>query len=36
MQDNTMTLVGNLTDEPEVRFTSTGTVVANFTMGLSE
>jgi single-strand DNA-binding protein len=22
MQDNTMTLVGNLTDEPEVRFTS--------------
>jgi single-strand DNA-binding protein len=32
MQDNTMTLVGNLTDEPEVRFTSTGTAVANFTI----
>jgi single-strand DNA-binding protein len=32
MQDNTMTLVGNLTDEPEMRFTSTGTAVANFTI----
>jgi single-strand DNA-binding protein len=32
MQDNTVTLVGNLTDEPEVRFTSTGTAVANFTI----
>jgi single-strand DNA-binding protein len=32
MQDNTMTLIGNLTDEPEVRFTSTGTAVANFTI----
>jgi single-strand DNA-binding protein len=32
MQDNTMTLVGNLTDEPEARFTSTGTAVANFTI----
>ena len=32
MQDNTMTLVGNLTEEPEVRFTSTGTAVANFTI----
>jgi single-strand DNA-binding protein len=32
MQDNTMTLVGNLTDDPEVRFTSTGTAVANFTI----
>jgi single-strand DNA-binding protein len=32
MQDNTMTVVGNLTDEPEVRFTSTGTAVANFTI----
>ena len=27
-----MTLVGNLTDEPEARFTSTGTAVANFTI----
>jgi single-strand DNA-binding protein len=32
MQDNTMTLVGNLTDEPEMRFTSAGTAVANFTI----
>jgi single-strand DNA-binding protein len=35
MQDNTMTLVGNLTDEPEVRFTSTGTALANFTIASS-
>jgi single-strand DNA-binding protein len=35
MQDNTMTLVGNLTDDPEVRFTSTGTAVANFTIASS-
>ncbi len=32
MQDNTMILVGNLTDDPEVRFTATGTAVANFTI----
>ena len=32
MQDNPMTLVGNLTDEPEVRFTASGTAVANFTI----
>jgi single-strand DNA-binding protein len=32
MQDNTMTLIGNLTDEPEMRFTSTGIAVANFTI----
>jgi single-strand DNA-binding protein len=32
MQDNTVTLVGNLTDQPEVRFTSMGTAVANFTI----
>ncbi|MGH8359255.1 MAG: single-stranded DNA-binding protein [Pseudomonas sp.] len=35
MQDNTLTLVGNLTDDPEVRFTSTGTAVANFTIASS-
>jgi single-strand DNA-binding protein len=35
MQDNTMTLVGNLADDPEVRFTSTGTAVANFTIASS-
>ncbi len=32
MQDNTVTLTGNLTDEPEVRFTGSGTAVANFTI----
>lgn len=32
MYDNTMTLVGNLTGDPELRYTSTGTAVANFTV----
>jgi single-strand DNA-binding protein len=32
MQDNTMTLVGNLTDVPEIRFTSSGIAVVNFTI----
>lgn len=32
MQENTVTLTGNLTDEPEVRFTASGTAVANFTI----
>jgi single-strand DNA-binding protein len=32
MQDNTVTVTGNLTDEPEVRFTASGTAVANFTI----
>lgn len=32
MQDNTMILTGNLTDDPEVRFTSNGTAVTNFTI----
>jgi len=35
MQDNTVTLIGNLTDDPEVRFTSNGTAVANFTIASS-
>jgi len=32
MQDNIVTLAGNLTDDPEVRFTPSGTAVANFTI----
>ena len=32
MYDNAMTLVGNLTGDPELRYTSTGTAVANFTV----
>jgi single-strand DNA-binding protein len=30
--DTTMTIIGNLTNDPEVRFTSTGVAVANFTV----
>lgn len=30
--DTTMTIVGNLTDDPELRFTATGTAVAAFTI----
>ncbi len=29
--DNVVTLVGNITDEPELRFTPGGAAVANFT-----
>ena len=32
MNETTVTLVGNLTADPELRFTSTGTAVANFTV----
>ena len=35
MMDNTMTVVGNLTTDPEVRFTGSGTAVANFTIASS-
>ncbi len=35
MIDNTMTVVGNLTTDPEVRFTANGTAVANFTIASS-
>lgn len=35
MIDNTMTVVGNLTTDPEVRFTASGTAVANFTIASS-
>src|SRR5213080_4610477 len=30
--DTTLTLVGNLTDDPELRFTPSGAAVANFTV----
>lgn len=32
MNETTVTLIGNLTADPELRFTSTGTAVANFTV----
>ncbi|MCA1835199.1 MAG: single-stranded DNA-binding protein [Actinobacteria bacterium] len=32
MNETTVTLVGNLTADPELRFTSSGTAVANFTV----
>jgi len=32
MADNTVTLVGNLTRDPELRFTPSGAAVANFTV----
>jgi single-strand DNA-binding protein len=35
MIDNTVTVAGNLTTDPELRFTSTGTAVANFTVASS-
>src|SRR3990170_3978063 len=30
--DNTVTLIGNITDDPELRFTPSGAAVANFTV----
>jgi single-strand DNA-binding protein len=35
MPDTTTTIVGNLTDEPEVRFTQSGAAVANFTVAVT-
>ncbi len=35
MADNTVTLVGNITDDPELRFTPSGTAVANFTVAVN-
>ena len=35
MADNTITLVGNITDDPELRFTPTGRPVANFTVAVN-
>ena len=32
MSENTITIVGNLTDDPELRFTPSGDAVANFTI----
>lgn len=33
--DNTVTLVGNVTDDPELRFTPSGQPVANFTVAVN-
>jgi single-strand DNA-binding protein len=33
--DNTVTLVGNITDDPELRFTPAGAAVANFTVAVN-
>ena len=34
--DTTLTITGNLTTDPELRFTGTGTAVAAFTVALAE
>ncbi len=36
MADNSVTLVGNLTDDPELRFTPSGRQVANFTVAVNK
>jgi single-strand DNA-binding protein len=33
--DNTVTLIGNLTDDPELRFTPNGAAVANFRLAVT-
>ena len=33
--DNTVTLIGNLTDDPELRFTANGAAVANFRLAVT-
>ena len=33
--DNTVTLIGNLTDDPELRVTANGTAVANFRLAVT-
>ena len=33
--DNTVTLIGNLTDDPELRFTPNGVAVANFRLAVT-
>ena len=35
MADNTVTLVGNITDDPELRFTPSGRPMANFTVAVN-
>lgn len=36
MSDNQVTLVGNLTDDPELRYTPNGVAVAHFRMGVNQ
>lgn len=36
MSENSVTVVGNLTDDPELRFTAQGAAVANFRMAVSK
>ena len=36
MADNTVTIVGNVTDDPELRFTPSGQAVANFTVAVNK
>src|ERR671929_1885295 len=36
MSENSVTLVGNLTDDPELRFTAQGAAVANFRIAVSK
>ena len=36
MSDNQVTLVGNLTDDPELRVTANGTMVASFRLAVSQ
>lgn len=36
MSENTVTVIGNLTDDPELRFTAQGAAVANFRMAVSK
>jgi single-strand DNA-binding protein len=36
MNENSVTLVGNLTDDPELRFTAQGAAVANFRIAVSK
>ena len=35
MADNSITIVGNVTDDPELRFTPNGAAVANFTVAVN-
>ena len=36
MSDNQVTLVGNLTDDPELRYTPSGTAVAHFRLAVNQ
>lgn len=35
MAENTVTIVGNVTDDPELRYTSSGSAVSNFTVAVN-